>query len=331
MTLVVGAHLGDAVGIAADTRVTRDYSDGTRKLSDDALKVYVFPHCLVGIVGSAQSAATFLNMFRLKCFARLSARDEFSNVVNIQWMHAHLVRVFERACAAGSLDRSRKFRCVFACEDTVAPQDPVRITAENPTQHVSVVTDSSFGSQAKVLTQYDAMPSRRVVFSIEFPSRQIQTAEPGEVIVVGSGALSEHRLKKRRTAYAITSELSLGSRIGALAFDIGTAAKIADDTSFNGIVVGLAVRRGYIEATLNGFHHWPSHSEAQSGYEWRPMDSVDVAEIPHATPFAVSLDIRESNVGWIYDLKLRRKVRLRSFLPGQSSADEDDAAVELTV
>lgn len=311
MTLVVGAHLGDAVGIVADTRVTHTESGGTAKFFDDALKVYMLPHCLVGIIGAAWPAATLLEAFRDECLMELSLRGEFSNVVDISWMREKLVGVFQRRCGTRLTGRER-FSCVFACEvEFERTDDDTPAGALQPTK---AITDSTFRSQARVLTRPDALMDKRTVFSIEFPSTRIETTRPGDVIVLGSGAGSERLLASRTSAYACPSGISLGSRIGALGIDIGTAAVMANERSFNGIAIGLAVSRGYLEATLNSFQRWPADSEPKSTYSWLPMNTTDKTEIPKSIPFAVGLDVREANVAWIYDLAESKKLCLRSFL-----------------
>jgi hypothetical protein len=82
MTLVVGLHLGDTVGIVADTRVT--VRDGTHLIyRDDALKIFQRPPLIIGLAGDAISAEALVTTFQLQHLVPL-AEPELSGTMHVK-------------------------------------------------------------------------------------------------------------------------------------------------------------------------------------------------------------------------------------------------------
>lgn len=310
MTLVVGMHLGDAVGVVGDSRATLQYEDGRTVSLDNAHKVYAFPpYFVVGIAGDALSASGFVNSFYLRCFAASTQREAFERVIDLEWMKSHLLATYEAEIRDDLLSVSHPFRCVFACENTPALKE----SGDTPME-MSVpltVSDASFNTSAAILTVPNAREGLRLVFSIAFPGGQIEVARPGNAILIGSGSIYETRLAQTSTLMAPVGAMSHGDRLAAAAWDVSRAAQLAGDPTINGIYFGLAMSCGVPQTMLHGFHEWPDDSEPKEHYVWEPYDFSDV---PVMIPYSAGLDVSETNVGWIYDAAARKRMKLQSYL-----------------
>lgn len=305
MTIVVGAHLGDGVGVAADTRVHY----GSDVIGDDALKVYQYPpYFIVGIAGDALAAVTLLTDFYIRFFMRVTREQGFAQAVDHDWMQEnlrHLYRDLKRC-------HGRQFGLVFAADDTLLHFNPGG--AHEPTMNVAALHNASFDTSAEVLTQVEDMPGKRLLMSLSFPDENCQIAGPGQVISIGSGVQFEPLLKSS-VGVVVSDNLSLGDRFAAFSRDLGTLDKLAADTSFNGFCIGIVYGRSDASLTLHGYHDWP-HGSVPEDYEWEPSDPRQDA-FPHMMPYTVGYDQRDIETAWIYrgndDPQRCTKLRLQSF------------------
>lgn len=306
MTLVMGAHLGDAVGIAGDTRV----SFGNGEFRDDALKVYQFPPFFIaGISGDAWSAVVLINEFYLHAFVGVSRQDGFRRAVDPDYVRKTLLELY-----ADTADcHHHPFGIVYAADDTLLTLKPGE--SRQHTMDVAVIQSASFHQSAETLARTEGVPGRRLLLSISFPEGKTATAGPGQVLLAGTGAKFEPSLMARPVAIH-GAQLAMGDRFAAMTGDMQPLAEIANDASFNGFSVGIALGWSDLSLTLHGYHHWPNGSRPED-CEWEPADpSAD--GFPHMIPFSVGFDQGEINAAWVYrgddDPARCAKTKLESYL-----------------
>src|SRR5262245_19905984 len=110
MTLIVGAHLGDGVGVLGDTRLSVTHRK-TRRTTyyDDCQEIYSFPSVLVGVAGDLRSASRFLLRFyqqhlmdqpKEEALYRSSERDVLSDLLCFE---------YDRAVWDGQIEPERRF------------------------------------------------------------------------------------------------------------------------------------------------------------------------------------------------------------------------------
>jgi len=305
MTIVIGAHLGDGVGIAADTRV----SYGTAAFRDNALKVYLYPpYFIVGIAGDVMAAIHLLAHFYRRHFLNVSRRNGFRQAVNPLWMRQHLVDLYKQLeCCRGF-----RFRLVIAADDTL--EDFNARGALEPTMSVTHFHGASFGASASTLTDQRYRSGNRLLMGVAFPSGDIELAEPTEIISAGSGEKFFKALLDQSVLISARA-LSLTDRFAALSREIERLAMRSKTGSINPFCVGMVLGRGGIGLTLHSYQAWPNDSDPGE-YEWEPSDPAADGYVSSQV-YSVGFDQRDTEAAWIYrgnnDPRRCTKLRLQNF------------------
>jgi hypothetical protein len=316
VTLVVGVHLGDAVGLMADTRATIEHPDGRVVRRDDVLKVYNCPPVLAAFAGRARAASRLVGAYHQLMFGALDERTAYLRSVEEATVRAGLLGAYERCLAQNIVLPDELFSCVLAMENSPALRSSLPTGSTHHGVHAA-----DFASSTAMWSRADEHHAHRLVIAARFPSCDIEALEPGESILVGSGKSSEKLLAYQRTV-VYGQSMSFGDRIAAIGADFVRAATLTDDPSFNACMLGIGVGCGEIEGTLHGLHAWPTRGLPIEAYVWTPWEGNE--GVPDATPFAAGLDRRHPNVGWIYDVRRRTKLRLATFVHWATKSAEDE-------
>ena len=311
MTLVVGMHLGDSVGVVADSRTTVRYRDGRTRYLDNALKVYAFPpYFIAAVAGDAFAGTGFLNSLLLRLITVCSLDEFFGAATDLSQMREHILQTYHSDLQNNLLNKDQRFACVIGTENLV------RVSELGETPRLATlppsISDASFESSAAQMARPGREDDRlRTIFSVRFPEGRIEQARTGQVIYIGSGSVAAKRLSHRTTVLFPPSDMSHGDRLAAAAVDVSTAQELSGDPSFNGIYFGISLSCGAFATILHGFDSWPSDPVSKNEYAWEDYHSED---IPKLTPFSAGLDVAELNTGWIYDAGARKRMKLQSFL-----------------
>jgi hypothetical protein len=102
------------------------------------------------------------------------------------------------------------------------------------------------------------------------------------------------------------------------------AAEGIIDPSFNSVVLGWARLHGWVESVLQDLRAWPVHSAPPESYAWDAFDSEDTG--PDISPYAIGSDLHDFELGWIYDVRNRRKLRVQPITKGIGRARGRTAA-----
>jgi hypothetical protein len=167
--------------------------------------------------------------------------------------------------------------------------------------------DATIGTSVQAVSVDEGEFERRLVLVIDFPSGEGEIATPGGLVMRGSGTISEVFLQARHTVlYGV--QLSFGDRLASIAYDMVRAAEVVDHASFNAAVMGWARCQGYTQSVLHSLKSWPNHSVAKDVYQWEPFEDDDL--IPETGNYHVGSDLRDFEIGWIYDVERRCKLRV---------------------
>ena len=317
MTLVVGAHFGNLVGISADTRVTCRHKNGEVRYADDALKIYQFPPFLVGIAGSAIPAMHTLHEFRRENFPQGPSPESFRLSGDLDWMARRLVSSYENISQE---IEGQRFRLVFAtCPSFLDPPHE----AMNWPLSVKNGISKSFTDSTRPLTQGDQKQGLTpLVFCVSFPDRQVTTAEPGAVLVAGSGAKHESFLMEKPSMMAVNG-IGPGDPMASVGRDMITVIETAGDSSVNAFIMGATIGPSILQYTIHSHIKWPSDTKVPST-RWVPMNqNEDQTHVLKADDYSVGLDMAAINVGWIYDSSKNRKLPTRSLFDGTFLIDHE--------
>jgi hypothetical protein len=302
MTFVVGVHLGDAVGVLADTRVT--VKRGPRiEYFDNALKVYQRPPLLIGLAGDAIASDLVVTKFQLEYLVPLETNEAYTRSVDLDWMISRLGKAYQDALGAGTVDRIDHFSVVIAAENSVA------LATDRPaTSEFTGILNATIANSAQSVSVDDDEADERLVFVMDFPSGRVERALPATVVMRGSGRMSDTFLRTQHTAL-VARHLSFGDRLASIARDMVRAAEGVNHPSFNSAVLGWARSRGHAESVLQGLTSWPQHSAPPESYTWEAFSEQD--RIPQLNPYAVGSDLHDMELGWVFDVKQQRKLRVQ--------------------
>lgn len=301
MTFVVGVHLGDAVGILADTRVTA-HSDSRTEYFDNALKVYQRPPLLIGLAGDAIASDLLVTTFQLEHLVPLDTAEAYARSIDADWMLSKLQSTYANALRQRILDPKTSFSLIIAAEDSMALQ----VTSLEVRDFYGIL-DATISESAAVVGVNEREEGARLVFAIDFPSQRVDRALPGTVVMRGSGTISEAFLRTQKTIL-VGTQLSFGDRFASIARDMLRAAEGIKDPSYNSAVLGWARSYGYAKSVLQDLKCWPEHSAPPTSYFWEEFGEEDI--IPEISPYAVGSDLQDFELGWIYDVSNRRKMRV---------------------
>jgi hypothetical protein len=306
MTLVVGVHLGDTVGVLADTRVT--VQDGSRtEYFDNALKVYQRPPLIIGMAGNAISSNVLATRFQLEYLVSLASDEAYARSVDADWMIPRVMRAYSDAMREGIVDREDEFALILAAENSV-----VLMNSQPTPSDFMGFSNATISASVPAVSLAEAEPGQRLVFVVDFPSGKVEVARPGGFVIRGSGAVSEVFLRTRHTVLH-GRQLSFGDRLASIAWDMVRAAEVVDDASFNSAVLGWARCRGHTQSVLHSLASWPKHSVSPEVYAWEPLTEEDI--IPHVGAYCVGSDLRDFELGWILDIERQRKLRVKPIGP----------------
>lgn len=303
MTFAVGVHLGDAVGVLADTRVTVQRGQQTEYF-DNALKVYHRPPLVIGLAGDAIASDLVVTKFQIEHLVPLSAEEAYACSVNADWMISTMEKAYHDALAEGRVDRTDQFSLIIAAENSLA------LGIRQPsTRDFAAILDAAITSSVRSVSVDDQDADQRLVFVMDFPSGKVERALPATVVMRGSGTISDKFLRTQHTAL-VARRLSFGDRLASIARDMLRAADGVNHPSFNSAVLGWARCRGYAESVLQGLTSWPKHSAPPESYTWEAFAEED--RIPQLNPYSVGSDLHDMELGWIYDVRQQRKLRVQS-------------------
>ena len=311
MTLIVGMHLGDSVGVVADSRATVRYRGGRMKYLDNALKVYAFPpYFIAAVAGDAFAATGFLNSLLLRLLTVGSPDEFFGAATDLSSMSEHILQTYQSDLQNNLLEKDQRFACVLGTEDLVrvAELDEAPRATTLPPSISNASFESSAAQLARPVREGDRL---RTLFSVRFPEGRIEQARTGQAFYIGSGSGAAKQLSNRTTVLVPPSDMSHGDRLAAAAVDVSTAHRLSGDSSFNGIYFGISLSCGALATMLHSFNSWPSDSMSKNEYEWEDYHFED---IPKLSPFSAGMDVAELNTGWIYDAGARKRMKLQSFL-----------------
>lgn len=308
MTFVVGIHLGDAVGVLGDTRVT--VCGGPRvEYFDNALKVYQRPPLLIGLAGDAIASDLVVTKFQLDHLVPLGTAEAYARAVDADWVTSRIGETYDAALRQGLVDQDTQFSLIIAAEDSVG----LGVRPSERRDSVGILSDATVASSASVVSVDEGEAGKRLVLAMDLPSRRLDLAHPGTVVMRGSGTISEAFLRTKTTALCAWG-LSFGDRLASIAREMLRAAEHIDDPSFNAVVLGWARSHGYAESVLQDLASWPGYSAPPESYAWDPFDEGD--RIPECSPYAVGSDLDDFELGWIYDVGRRRKLRIEPIMKG---------------
>lgn len=310
MSLVAAIHLGDAIGIIGDTRITARYNDGTIERKDDALKVYRFSPFGFGVAvaGCVQSSVQLISEL-LQGSSWRSDAGLFSDVVDLSWMVSNIEKAYKNALLKRFINQNHsRFKCLFIAEDSVSLRLPHGVNPSKDGWQKSGITDASIATSAQFWARFGESP-HRLVFSIDFPNLQVEVARPGDVLLAGTGAKAEDLLRSKHTILNVMTPMTFGDRLAAVGADLGRAAEVSEDISFNGIYLGFGISHGFLEVIYHGFQEWPKDSVPKQYYIWNPIGD----ELIFEGSYSAGLDIENENVGWIYDPFEKQKLRVKSY------------------
>ena len=60
---------------------------------------------------------------------------------------------------------------------------------------------------------------------------------------------------------------------------------------------------------MQGLAAWPKHSAPPEFYRWEAFGKDDL--IPTANPYSVGSDLHDLELGWIFDVERKRKLRVQ--------------------
>lgn len=303
MTFVVGVHLGDAVGVLADTRVTVRQSSWIEYF-DNALKVYQRPPLIIGLAGNAIASELLVTRFQLEHLVPLAMNEAYARSVDADWMTSRLNETYLGALREGAVNQGDQFALIIAAENSVV------LAAGSPaTSDFRSTLNATIDQSARAVSLDEHEPGERLVFAMDFPSGTVEFAQSSGVVMRGSGTISDVFLRTRQTSL-LGRHLSFGDRLASIARDMLRAAEGVNHPSFNAAVLGWARCRGYAESVLQGLDSWPKHSVPPENYRWEEFGKDDL--IPTANPYSVGSDLHDWELGWIFDVKHQRKLRLQS-------------------
>ena len=303
MTFAVGVHLGDAVGVLADTRVT--VQRGKRiEYFDNALKVYQRSPLVIGLAGNAISSDLVVTKFQLEYLVPLAIDEAYARSVDAEWMISRMEQAYHDALGEGTVDRNDQFSLIIAAENSIA-----LMTSQPSTRDFTGILNATITNSVRAVSVDEYEADQRLVFVIDFPSGDVERALPGAVIMRGSGTISDTFLSTQHTAL-VAQHLSFGDRLASIARDMLRAADGVNHPSFNPAVLGWARSCGYTMSVLQGLTSWPKHSAPPESYNWEPFAKDDL--IPQMNPYAVGSDLHDMELGWIFDVRKRRKLRVQS-------------------
>jgi hypothetical protein len=250
LTFVVGVHLGDAVGVLGDTRVTVQHTSRIKYL-DNALKVYNRPPLIIGLAGNAITSDLLATKFQREHLVPLATREAYARSVDKDWMVSNLNNTYSDALHEGTVDQSDQFSLVIAAENSMA-------LAAHPssTGDFSGFVNATISSSARAVSVDGCEPGHRLVFVMDFPSRNVEVAPPTAIVMRGSGTMSDSFLRTRHSAL-VGHHLTFGARLASVARDMVRAAKGLNHPSFTSAVLGWARSSGYAESVLQGLVSWP--------------------------------------------------------------------------
>jgi hypothetical protein len=171
MTFIVGANLGDGVGLVGDTRVTTRYQDGTLTYFDDCQKIYPLPTLMAGVAGDLLAAHRVLERLINGFLRELNEDDALDCSGDLHCLIAALRRAHEQAVSSEPYLRGRRFGFVLASEDYRAFRNTGKtIDREVQPKFDPQVLDRSFRTRAKFLSRPNVKAGTRyLVFSVRFP------------------------------------------------------------------------------------------------------------------------------------------------------------------
>lgn len=303
MTFTVGVHLGDAVGVLADTRVT--VRRGQRiEYFDNALKVYQRPPLVIGLAGNAIASDLVATKFQLEYLVPLNTDEAYARSVDSDWIISRMERAYHDAIEEGTVNQNDQFSLVIAAENSVALG-----TGQSSTRDFSGILNATIANSVRAVSVDDYEADQRLVFVMDFPSGSVECALPATVVMRGSGTISDTFLRTQHTAL-VAQHLSFGDRLASIARDMLRAAEGVNHPSFNSAILGWARSRGYTESVLQGLTSWPKHSAPPASYIWEAFAKEDL--IHQVNPYAVGSDLHDMELGWIFDVRKQRKLRVQS-------------------
>jgi len=312
VTFVVGVHLGDAVGVLADTRVTVQHSSRIEYF-DNALKVYHRPPLIIGLAGNAIASDLLATKFQLEHLVPLATREAYARSVDADWMISRLNNAYSDALREGAVDQSDQFALVIAAENSIV------LAADLPsTGDFSGLLNATISSSARAVSVDECEPGQRLVFVMDFPSGKVEVAPAAAVVMRGSGIISDSFLRTQHSAL-VGHHLTFVDRLASIARDMVRAAEGVNHPSFNSAVLGWARSRGYAESVLQGLALWPKHSVLPESYAWEAFAEDD--RIPTVNPYSVGSDLHDLELGWIFDVRRQRKLRVQSIAKGIGFVD----------
>jgi hypothetical protein len=314
MTLVVGMHLGDSVGVVGDSRVTIRHEDGRIARLDNALKVYAFPpYFIAAVAGDAFASTGFLNSFLLRLATVCSPSEYFRGATDLSWMSEHLLETYRSDIEEHLIAEDQRFACILGTENLVALEalGAVAHTLQLPWSVSEASFESSATHLAHVVGDGDKL---RTLLSVKFPEGRIEQLNTGQAAYLGSGSGAAKQLRNRTTLMIPPANMSHGDRLAAAAADVSDAQRLSGDSSFNGIYFGLSLSCGALATTLHGFNRWPSDSRPKDAYEW---NADNFNNIPKLIPYSAGLDLNELNTGWIYDASTMKRTKLQSYIDSE--------------
>jgi len=319
MTFVVGVHMGDAVGVLADTRVTVRSRSKTEYF-DNALKVYQRPPLLIGLAGDAIASDLLVTKFQLEHLVPLDTAEAYRRSIDGDWMLSKIKSTYENVLRHHMIDPEIKFSLVIAAENSWDLQP------DSPEPHDFIGSlDATIANSALAVSVAGEDEGQRLVFAIDFPSGRVDRARPGEVVMRGSGTVSEAFLRTQHTML-VGTQLSFGDRLASIARDMLRAAEGSEDPSYNAAVLGWARSYGNAESVLQDLACWPEHSAPPESYRWEAFDEEDV--IPELSPYAVGSDLHDFELGWIFDVSNQRKMKVEAITKGLGTSGGRSAALE---
>ena len=310
MTLILGAHLGDGVGLVGDTRVTVTYSDGHLEHFDDCQKIYNLIGCLVGVAGDLKAAHLTIAEIISRSLYDLSPSEAVHRCAQADWIESELKKAHSAVVREQRDLTSRRFNLILANEDVTVAR-PKTVVPEN--RGGGFILDNSISLRARMLRR--GGESRCSVISAAFPDCALRSLTPGEVIYVGSGDYIDEVVQEDIAVIPPGATAKHAwQRFSMLMGNYKTSQSKFPDDTFNLIEHALFMGDGVLESMFTTFNAWPKNGVPQNSYSWGDMsdwqqewgDKMFGESITYSTGF--DPDILNCS---IYDYKLERTLRLR--------------------
>ncbi|NVO10042.1 MAG: hypothetical protein HXX16_08795 [Bacteroidales bacterium] len=309
MTLVVGSHFGDSIGIVCDTRVTLSQENGIKKYYDAFQKVYYNNPFIVGFAGAIDAATKIWIPFYKEHFInKLSEPKEIllKKSVDTEWIFSTLKAQYEYSIEKNIISPNSRFIIILAAENFIELK---KTGVKNENNNFINAGNMSIENFTNFFSKSDTMnANHRKLIAISFPEKEIREANPGEKIIIGSGDYIDKFMLNETVLLLpeLTADARIAVKIGSLMTSIKTFSEIANDPSFNGITIGMGFQDGGFEACYSLFNSFPSDAIDIENYNWQSTNKIE-STMGELCNYKIGFD-PDSYWAFILDFKNSRKL-----------------------